>query len=135
MFSGFQSNAFQANAFQIIPGDIAPSAVIGGHFVEMTAYRRQLERMIKSAEKRDEKRYRNQVKQLIDLAKDAGIAQPEVAIVEKSKEKSVDLNFTLIISELNRLLLEIERVAAIQAKAIAEQQEEEERLIFLLALS
>lgn len=133
--TGFQSNAFQSSGFQVIPSDVAPSAVIGGHYVDMTGYRRQIESMIKAAEKRDAKRYRNQVKKLIKIAEDAGIEQPKSVITEQStQKKQVDLDFTLIISELNRLLLEIERVTEKQKQALAQQRDEEE-LIFLLALS
>jgi outer membrane cobalamin receptor len=125
---------FQSVGFQSVWGT-ALRAITGGHFVDVTGYRKQLEKMIKSAEKRDEEKYRKQAKQLIPIAKNAGVEPTAVkTVVEVAQKKEVDLDYRLIINELNKLLLEIERVAARQAIAIAQEREEEE-LILLLALS
>jgi hypothetical protein len=129
MFSGFQSNAFQNNAFQILVGQ---SAQIGGGLGDFTRYRKQLERMLKAAEERDENRYKKESAKLIEEAVE--IAQPTVQKIQQPQDV-VDINFTPIISELTRLLLYVERVIAIKQQAILDQREEEEAIILLLAIT
>lgn len=135
MFAGFQSNAFQQSGFQILTsGAVAPVA-IGGHFSDYNLYRKQLKKMLAAAEARDAGKYKAEseklVQQAISIEPDI---QPIVARTETTTQDVVDIDFTKAISELNRLLLRVERVIELRKLELLKKREEEE-IIFLLALS
>lgn len=132
MFSGFQSNAFQNTGYQILPEGSAP-VTLGGHYSDYQRYRKSLERMLKAAEARDEQLYRKEVEGLIVQAKEPEIIKSVEAIDKSTKENVVDINFTRVISEIQRLLLYVERV--IEKQVLVLHNKEEEELILLLALS
>lgn len=133
MFAGFQNNAFQGSGFQILLGAGSTPVVAGGHFADYKQYQKRLRRMLKAAEARDEARYRKEsdalVRVVTDLEKDI---QP-VGVAPSAKTQPIDIDFNSAITELNRLLLRVERAMGRQQTALADKRKEEE-LIFLLAL-
>ena len=131
MFAGFQSNAFQSSGFQILTAG-TPQVQIGGGLGDFRRYRKQLERMLKAAEERNEKLYKKESEKLIEEA--VQIAQPVVQKIQQPPNVD-DINFTPVISELSRLLLYVERVIANQERALLEKRQEEEAIILLLAIA